>query len=428
MAQRADDTGMVSIRSLRRMRVSHSTTLLVSPFFFPERISTGKYNTTLAVEMVARFGAMEVLCAHPFYPEWTPAESNATPPEVSVTRGGAWVRYPRSNVTRRLLLELWFAFFAAKQLWQRRHQIDNIIMVFPPVGFALIAHALLPAHVRKVGIVHDLLGVMARSKDSLVRRSVAKLMARVERRAFFTCDDLVCLSSSMRNLMSRDYGIDANDTAVFYPFATVPAKTPNAQPPAILDTLKKNIVYSGALGEKQTPELLFNVMNALAKRRSDVVCHIFSAGPIFERLRRNRQRSGRFLFHGLVEETDLPKLYADSFVQIVPQAENTGEGAFPSKYPNLVSSGTPIFAICDENSELDKLIHKTACARSTNNRNETEILVELMHFIDELYDSGSDDCRCKNESLVAQLFDVGGLVEFLGERLNLEPVSDEGCL
>jgi hypothetical protein len=47
--------------------------LLLSPFFFPEPISTGRYNTFLVQALVDKGVHVDVICFHPLYPNWRPA-------------------------------------------------------------------------------------------------------------------------------------------------------------------------------------------------------------------------------------------------------------------------------------------------------------------------------------------------------------------
>ena len=113
--------------------------LLISPFFYPEPISTGKYNTDLVKELV-KFGAkVTVICSHPIYPEWKVNFTTKTLTGVEIIRGGGYVRYPSNNLLRRFLLELWFAFFVFRNIIKLRKKIDVIIPVFPPsLSFTLI--------------------------------------------------------------------------------------------------------------------------------------------------------------------------------------------------------------------------------------------------------------------------------------------------
>jgi len=49
--------------------------LLISPFFFPEPISTGKFNTNFVTALTAQGHKVTVLCFHPFYPDWKAKKS-----------------------------------------------------------------------------------------------------------------------------------------------------------------------------------------------------------------------------------------------------------------------------------------------------------------------------------------------------------------
>ena len=51
--------------------------LIVSPFFYPELISTGKANQHLAEAFVAEGHGVTVVCSHPLYPAWIPVQSSA---------------------------------------------------------------------------------------------------------------------------------------------------------------------------------------------------------------------------------------------------------------------------------------------------------------------------------------------------------------
>ncbi len=70
--------------------------LIVSPFFYPELISTGKANQHLAEAFVAEGHGVTVVCSHPLYPAWEPVRSNARIPGMTVVRGGADVRYSKA--------------------------------------------------------------------------------------------------------------------------------------------------------------------------------------------------------------------------------------------------------------------------------------------------------------------------------------------
>jgi hypothetical protein len=97
----------------------------------------------------------------------------------------------------------------------------------------------------------------------------------------------------------------------------------------------------------------------LIKRHSDVICHFFSAGPIFETYQRlHKTTNKRLEFHDLVPDRDLFELYRRSHIQVIPEKIGFSEGAIPSKLPNLMASGVPVLYIGQKNSDVRHIIEK----------------------------------------------------------------------
>ncbi len=342
--------------------------IFVSPFFYPELISTGKANQHLAEAFVAEGHGVTVVCSHPLYPAWLPARSEAELAGVKILRGGAWMSYPRAMPLRRLVLEAWFACYAVRRVWRSRKQVDVLVSVLPPSLFAFFLHCLLPSRVRRVAVIHDLQGVLAAQKQSLPRRAIIRLIHAVESRAFRAQDVCIFFSGDMARVAQDSYRLDPARIAVQYPFITLSGKRAagsalqaSAQrlvamfPPEML-----HVVYSGALGYKQNSQQLVAFMQAAAQRHPNVQFHVLSGGPFFQELRaRYEALAGpRVHFHPLVEERDLAELYARSAVQVIPQAEGTEVAALPSKLPNLLAAGVHLLAICREDSEVGRLVRQ----------------------------------------------------------------------
>ncbi len=196
--------------------------LLISPFFYPEKISTGKWNTVVASELDATGINVDVVSSHPIYPSWKPKFSNARLGGLSIHRGGRWLWYPKNNVIRRLVLEGWFTLYVCSYLLVSGRKYDTVVAVSPPVLFIFLLPMFVRKSTRLIGVVHDLLGVMAKSSGSPFRKIVANLMRSVEAIAFQRCDELICLSETMADEISTNYGISKSKCLVFYPFVTLP--------------------------------------------------------------------------------------------------------------------------------------------------------------------------------------------------------------
>lgn len=387
--------------------------LLLSPFFYPEQISTGKYNTYLAEALAAAGHEVTVLASHPIYPNWRAEISNAQLPNIEIKRGGGWIAYPRSAMLRRAILELWFAWYVVSSYFRLRDRPDVVVPIFPPSLFFMLLHSLMPRMIRRVGIVHDLQGVYAARAGGLASRLVNKAIHFVEKRCFKGCDQLLFLSSSMAKRAIDEYQLGDQPFKVCYPFVAVSDGVGGGDALAtVVLPYTLNVVYSGALGEKQNPEGLFTFMNEVASVQTKVACHIFSAGPLFEKLRsKNEGRpSCTVQFHDLVSVEQLPELYARSDVQIIPQALNTSDGSLPSKLPNLLAAGVPVFAICESGSELGDLVNEADAGVVVNSWNTTELVKVFNTYRDKLSAESKLDRRGRLKSFVKSKFSIDSVV------------------
>jgi glycosyltransferase involved in cell wall biosynthesis len=336
--------------------------LLLSPFFYPEPISTGRYNTHLSEFLRDSGYDVTVACSHPLYPTWKPEHSDQTLPGIRIVRGGLNVHYPAQVFARRAVLELWFAWYATRQLWALRRQVDVVVGVFPPSLFAAVG--LMVCKLPWVGIVHDLQGAYAEPTGGWIGGVVARLVHRVERYAFSRCKSLVFLSQTMKQRAATEYQLQDARCEVLYPRHNVQlSDTPDPGVAALFDPAHKHVVYAGALGQKQNPEGLLALFEGLLKRRDDVVCHIFSAGPVWQSMRERTDLDPRLRLHDLVDEAALQTLLERSTLHCIIEIPGASQGSLPSKLANLLWLAVPIFCICDAGSELAGLVERSGVGR-----------------------------------------------------------------
>jgi len=395
------------------------TILFISPFFYPEPISTGKYNTLLARALVD--AGYRVLCCSsvPIYPNWIPTPTDERLPGMEIYRRGARVRYPRPAIGRRFVLETWFAFHALLTALQLKGRYSTVVAVFPPSLFFYVLTKILSRGVTKVGIVHDLQGVLGLDGTGIVKRVLAKVIKHVESVGFNACDHLICLSEGMKTRILEDYAVSPAKCSVHYPFAMDAStfSTGNRLSHFFLPGYK-HVVYSGALGEKQDPFNLLSALQSLVRIRTDVICHVFSRGPLFNELQKSLapEMQNRVLFHDLVDESDLYELYARSDIQLIPQKTGTSDGAFPSKLPNLLAAGVPVFAITDKGSELELLLRKSGTCCSVTTWDYREVIPEISNFINRSSLMTHQERAIQTSGFVAEHFSIQKLVRQIIEN------------
>ena len=388
--------------------------LLLSPFFFPEHISTGRYNSFLAEALVSAGCDISVIASHPIYPSWRAEISNATLPGIEIIRGGGWFAYPRSPILRRATLESWYAWHVLTNYFWIGARPDIVISIFPPSLFFLILNFSMSSTICRVGIVHDLQGVYATKFSGLMGRILNGAIHYVEKRCFGACDRLIFLSASMAKRAIAEYQLDSNRCRVCYPFVAIAEDVEGRV--ALADVLLANsfnVVYSGALGEKQNPDGIFAFMSEITDIQAKVTCHIFSSGPIFDQLRAANAESLNcsVQFHDLVPSEQLAELYERSDVQIIPQALNTSEGSLPSKLPNLLAAGVPVFVICEKGSELGNLVNQAKAGMVVHTWDTAELVGQFRFYKNELAAESKQERRMRLQTFVKSKFSINCVVE-----------------
>ena len=238
--------------------------LLISPFFYPEKISTGKYNTILSESLRERGFRTKVLCSYPIYPKWKVQISNEELPGIDIQRNGRWVKYPKSSLLRRFVLEFWFTVnILLKTFLVFRY--ENIICVIPPSLFCLFV-CILAKKSRLICIIHDLQGVHITTSNSISKKLIARLIKSIEATIFRKSRHLIFLSREMKDVVNAEFADLELKSSVIYPPITVDTFNNNRDLDFIFNKRYVNIVYSGALGNKQSPELLIELAQLIISK------------------------------------------------------------------------------------------------------------------------------------------------------------------
>lgn len=327
--------------------------LILSPFFFPEPISTGKFNTDIAIGLKNNGHKVTVLCSYPIYPNWAPNKCNDELPGIKIVRGGAKVKYTKNPILRRIILESWYAYYVFKSFFKLKNY-DIIVPVFPPSLFFYIIIPLINKKSKVVGMVHDLQEVYSKGKKGGLSKLISFLINKIEGRALRKCDKLIFLSNEMKSTAKKFYNLDERKLVVNYPFSNLEEQSNQNKLDSVFDKTKRHVVYSGALSEKQNPYELYEFFNYASKHIQDCDFHFFSQGQIYEILK-NKNVNKNINFHSLVPKDCIAELYSKSTVQIVPQSPGTSKGSLPSKLPNILVSNCKVLVITDKNSEIEKL-------------------------------------------------------------------------
>ena len=353
--------------------------LIVSPHFYPEPISTGKFNTELALKLRDQGHQVSVLCFHPVYPGWKIKPSEEQLDGIQIFRMGKNIRLPKKQFLIRLLLEISFAIKVLLNYKKLINDVDIIIPVFPPSLAFYFLRNRLSKGIRKVGMIHDLQEVYSQKNKGFAYKLVSEIINHVEKKCYQSCDKIIFLSEEMKIKAQELYHLESKRLFVQYPFITIEEGNTNDLA-AIFNPDKTHITYSGALGEKQNPWKLYEFFNEASKHIENSEFHIFSQGDIFEVLQ--QKNTNPFIkFHPLVAKENIWELYQKSHVQVIPQKEGTSIGSLPSKLPNLLAADVKILLITDPNSELFHFFKEQNLSQVVTNWETSKLIKSLQELL-----------------------------------------------
>lgn len=330
--------------------------LVVSPTFWPEPVGTPKYALDAARWFNDQGWAVAVVTAQPFYPEfelydgWGAHRARDRVEGIPILRMPTIV--PRGGTALwRMASDVNFAAQVALRGIQRTIPAPDAVLSFSPgVPFAIAAATAFAGGVPHVSIVHDIQSGLARA-TGLARGRALDVMERVEARSLDTADHLLALSDAMKQALA-DIGVRTPvDVAPIWADIDIADR-----PPSTPGRDGFTVVYSGNLGRKQGIPLLVDVAERLQDLAPDVRMVLRGRGAL--RGWATEEVASRGLDNVSLEDfvpaDRLAESLAEPDLHIVPQVSGSGAFAMPSKVVNILASGRPMLAVCDNDDPLHR--------------------------------------------------------------------------
>ncbi len=324
----------------------------------PEPTGIAPVSTTLARDLAGRGWEVEVVAAHPHYPE--PRWGKRLRPYrerrdgIRVTRLPLWIG--RETAAQRMRQEASFAsvLLAASPLLGRP---DALLAVSP--SFPALLPAIVNSKLRRVPLMlwlHDLLPEGA-SSAGLVDEGGAVMRAsrRLERAAYRAAEKVVVLSAPwIDNLRAK--GVPDEKLDLVYDPATrgVPAT-----PPPREGATEPRVLVMGNIGFTQGLAPLvraFEASGEMAERRVRLV--ITGNGVAADEVRAEI-KSDRVEMAGVVDDERLERELRSAALALVSQSYEGTEFNLPSKLMNYMAYGLPIVAAVNPASEAARLVNES---------------------------------------------------------------------
>ncbi len=345
------------------MKVVYSSTMtlkiqLWSYNYDPEPTGIGPVSRVWAEGLYDRGHHVEVIAAHPHYPE--PVWGSRVLPYREVRNGIPVLRLPlwigRDTAIERYRQELSFmgAQFAALPMLPRSDVLVSASPSFPAL-FPAIVNARM-RHTPWVLWLHDILPDGAASSGIVDEGSVViRASRRLESAAYRHTDRIVVLSEAFtHNLIGKD--VPRSKIQLIYDPATrdpqkEPHFGPHAEPPRILSM--GNIGYSQGLAPLVAA---FERSDALAGMP---IRFVITGNGMAAQDTRSEISSDRVEMPGVVDDERLETELQSATIAFVSQQHEGAEFNIPSKIMNYMAYGLPILAAVNPSGEVARIVERS---------------------------------------------------------------------
>jgi putative colanic acid biosynthesis glycosyltransferase WcaI len=325
----------------------------------PEPTGIGPVSKVWAEGLRDRGHEVEVIAAHPHYPE--PRWGTKVMPYREERNGIPVLRLPlwigRESAAARYRQEL--SFMASQFAAIPTLGSPNILVSASP-SFPALLPALLNKRARRVPWVlwlHDILPDGAAATGIVDESSpVIRAARQLERAAYRTADRIVVLSRAFtENLTAK--GVDESKIQLIYDPATrTPAQAPSSPshkptPPRLLSM--GNIGYSQGLAPLvrsfETSDALDGVAVEFAITGNGVAAADCRA----------EIRTDRVKMLGVVSDDELERQLRDASIAFVSQQHEGAEFNIPSKIMNFMAYGLPVLAAVNPSGEVARIVEES---------------------------------------------------------------------
>jgi colanic acid biosynthesis glycosyl transferase WcaI len=320
----------------------------------PEPTGIGIVSTTLARGLQERGHEVDVVAAHPHYPE--PSWGSRSLPYREVRGGIPVLRLPlwigRASAAERYRQEL--SFMAAQTLATPFLGKPDVMISASP-SFPALLPAIMNVRARRIPWalwLHDLLPDGA-TATGIVDESgaVIRLARALERAAYRSADEIIVLSRSFtENLIGK--GVPADKIELIYDPATrVP--TTVASPGSTAGRMR--VLSMGNIGYSQGLTDLVRAFEAEPQLAPDATFAITGTG-VAAADAAAEVRTDRVQMLGMVDDARLEQELSGADIAFVSQLYEGSEFNIPSKLMNFMAYGLPILAAVNPAGEVARIV------------------------------------------------------------------------
>lgn len=343
--------------------------LLYSISYSPEVAGSGRFNGELTAWLAQQGHKVDVITAHPYYPEWD------VRPEY---KGKGWFIEKKGNLSvyrtplyvpkhvtggTRVLHEL--SFVASSMVhWGRLlfNRYDAIIGVCPPLIAGFVPYIF--SRLKRTPFlfhIQDLQVDAARNLGLIKNEWLLNRLDSIEKYILRNADRVSSISEGMkRNIIKK--GTPPERYRLLPNWVDVNTVRPLSMGESFkaelgFDDTDKIALYAGNIGEKQGLEVLVDAAARLLDH-PEIKIVVFGEGAARERLREsaNQQNLSNLIFFPIKPYEEIPRVLAMADIHLVVQKRAASDLVMPSKLVGILSAGGASIVSADAGTSLSDVV------------------------------------------------------------------------
>ncbi|MBT9609766.1 MAG: glycosyltransferase WbuB [Aquabacterium sp.] len=341
--------------------------LIYSANFAPEPTGIGKYSGEMAEWLATQGHDVRVVAAPPYYPAWRLGDGYAWPPYrketwrgCTVWRAPLWVPSQPNGLSRIVHLLTFALSSAPVMLRQLAWRPDVVLVVAPAMVCAPMAWVTARLSGAQAWLHVQDFEVDVAFRMGLVNVGLARhLVWRMERWLLRSFDVVSTISGRMIDHLQKK-GVSPERCHLFPNWVD----TDKIRPLDGISSYRARLgipaqavvaLFSGTMGSKQGLEVV-PAAARLLQHRDDIHFVICGDGVMKPQIEADTQGLARVHLLPLQDVAMLPELLGLADIHLLPQSPDAEDLVLPSKLTGMLSSGRPIVATCNPDTEIAMVV------------------------------------------------------------------------
>ena len=332
--------------------------LVLSQFFYPDKLSTGKVLAELILGLDEEKFDVKVISGRRLYQD----KSKIVLPKyekiknVSIHRVLKTVM-PKEKAWGRLFNYIAFFLACSGKICKTRihEKMDVILTVSNPPIIPLIGALLKNDKNKFVYLIHDLYPDIAIKLGVVSEKNIlSRVMFKVNRFVFRKADKIIVLGRDMKEYLINNYQVSENKISVI----TNWSKDLDIQKNNRKDRFK--LLYTGNLGRFHDLEIAVEVAQLF---KEDMELIFVGEGAkkeyLIELVKEKDIKNVEFFTY--LDDEEYKKILSDADALLLSLEKGLAGLAVPSKFYTYLAAGKPVVAITDQKSEIALTINEEKC-------------------------------------------------------------------